>query len=486
MKKLFETENLVGLQKSLPEVFRNYKTELEQEYRWNKETTASYYRMVQGLQTLLDEIAPGKSFVELGFVDYEFAIDLKNDRYKARTGSLYDEGTICKFRNVLQRVCMFFDKLNIGYVDPLWDCYWKRPKTIPASGDSIARKARKKEISDMINLPKSLTIKAECKLARILQSDLQKEDGAAIGGLLMLYLGVRPGECCALKYDNIKKLSPLSNDHVLYIYEQYTTKEVVRNKLKTINAYRILPIPEELYHLIAQRKAFVETQVSAAENIEKFPMVNSPKGYNLHCGRKFFAEYMKATLRCASVQQQSIAYMSILAEVHSLRDAEPTAYLLRRNFATIMSSVCMTDPEELEYLMGHALSDNKKRNEYQETERLTTMLQKMNKRHLLGQFANRNIRVSEAEHSVEDVDMITIVVGDDAFATGESSVVVDVYNKCTADCLELYLESGTISDTKPILTYEVDARKVYPTAIGRISTASDYYKVMNTARKKVK
>lgn len=66
-----------------------------------------------------------------------------------------------------------------------------------------------------------------------------------------------------------------------------------------------------------------------------------------------------------------------------LKEKEPTAYLLRRNFATHMSILGLTNAE-MQYLMGHNVEDAyESRNEFVDSERIFIMHRKLSNRPLL-------------------------------------------------------------------------------------------------------
>ena len=59
-----------------------------------------------------------------------------------------------------------------------------------------------------------------------------------------------------------------------------------------------------------------------------------------------------------------------------LKEKEPTAYLLRRNYATQMCILGLTNAE-MQYLMGHDVEDAyESRNEFVDSERIYIMYQK--------------------------------------------------------------------------------------------------------------
>lgn len=496
MKRNFKTRlTRSDLDAPLFEAFNKSGEELGKAYSWNNDTINAYRKEVKKLQEFLADSAP-TSFLELDFEDYENAINAQILARRQSGKPAFAVGTIQKRRNILMQFCEYASTLNIGYSNPLWGCYWKhRTETAQSrkSAKNIDKKVlmaeRQEEIAELVSLPKSLTISSENKLARLLSEQICAPSGEFAGGLLMLYLGLRPGECCAVKYDNIKKITAAKTHFVLYVFEQLDSKNKLRNTLKTKNAYRILPIPEELYMLLSKRKTFVRNQVGANENIEDYPIVNAANGFNKNIRRKDFSSAMVRMLRLAALNETVLSYASAeLASNKNIREAEATGYLLRRNFATVMSSVCALTEEELQYLMGHSLEDNSRRSDFADPEALMRLAQKMDKRHVIGLFTNKNVKLSKEAISTENIGEITISVDANTIKNSDKTgIIIDIYNDCPADVLSLHLKklgNEAVNKAEPALKINCDYKKQFPETVGRISTVQAYYKAMNSSRNK--
>lgn len=89
----------------------------------------------------------------------------------------------------------------------------------------------------------------------------------------------------------------------------------------------------------------------------------------------------------AGISSKQLAYMDAELSQNGvaviLREKEPTAYLLRRNFATHMHAVGL-DISEMQYLIGHNIDDAyESRNDYVDEDRIYDMYLKLRNRPLL-------------------------------------------------------------------------------------------------------
>ncbi|MFI3169672.1 MAG: hypothetical protein R3Y06_07005 [Faecalibacterium sp.] len=464
------------------EILERYQLEIGTAAGWNEETQGSYINRLRVVQAFIDKVAPNVSFEDLEFQDYQNALEMFLKKREEDGKRPYAETSVSTYRNILMSLCNYIEWCDVGYIDPFWGSFWKhRVERVSNTKERDPRKKREKEIERLF-LPKSLSGSAEIQFAYTLKRQLKEDSGYALGGLLMLYLGLRPGECCAVKYGNIKELKNADQATVLYVFEQLDRKDKLRNTLKTKNAYRILPIPIELKELIDTRKALVS---SKTKDIDDCPLVNDAANVNAFGKRKGFTRFMQETLR-AIVKKEAV-FSSAAYELYqhkNIKEAEPTAYVLRRNFATIMSSVCMMTDDELQYLMGHTIESGTARNDYTDPELLMRIANKMNKRHLLAEsYAEPVLLLDKKAVSCRNVAKATLIVEQDAIdAAGDRGVVVDIYNDCPTDILNISIEKidkTLATEMGDVLQYDMDFRRELPEQVGRISSAEKYHEVIS-------
>lgn len=89
-------------------------------------------------------------------------------------------------------------------------------------------------------------------IKRMVYDDLQKyKKQASSAGLQILFLletGLRIGECCGLKYNDIK-------DNSLYVSRQ-ADNNGVKDKVKTSSGYRVIPLTQEAKRILEDIKSF--------------------------------------------------------------------------------------------------------------------------------------------------------------------------------------------------------------------------------------
>ena len=197
--------------------------------KWNENTQSTYHRMMDRMQTFYFEPL-GLPFDELEFEHFDQAVEAyaSQSRGRGKENGKISEATRDKLRSILKSLTDFVHEKLPEYADPFWGSVWNyRPMVLPqnvsATRKKELRQIRKDEIAEIVKLPRSLQVREEIKFATILREKLTQPDGVAIGGLLMLYLGLRPGECCGLTYGAIQPLVQDGQTRVLYIYQALDT-----------------------------------------------------------------------------------------------------------------------------------------------------------------------------------------------------------------------------------------------------------------------
>lgn len=431
--------------------------------QWNENTQNTYHRMMAKMQALYFE-SLGLPFGELEFEHFNQAVEAyaSQSRSKGKESGKISEATRDKLRGILKSLTDFVHEKLPEYADPFWGSVWNYrpmvlPKKVSATHKKELRQIRKEEIAEIVKLPRSLQIREEIKFATILREKLTQPDGVAIGGLLMLYLGLRPSECCGLTYGAIQPLVQGGKTRVLYIYQALDTSNRKKHTLKTKNAYRVLPIPDELDVLLKERLRYVESQLTLGQmsRIKEFPIVNSTEDFALPCRRKHFSDTIANLLRSIRANEESFAYASyLLNRERSIREESPTAYLLRRHYATILSSVCNMQEEEIQYLMGHNIRNADIRHaDLLDVDWLLRIHSKLGRRHIFTNLPDASLRQENVEGDITEYQLIY----SDADFEKSKGVRIDVWNSCPADALTVRVrEEG--EQTGKAVWYESDYR----------------------------
>lgn len=457
---------------------------------WNANTQATYHRMMEKMQALYFD-SLGLPFGDLEFEHFAAAVDayVQQSKAKSKSGEVSD-ATKDKLCSILKSLSSFVHEKLPAYSDPCWGSIWNYHKTaLPKRGfagkKEELRQLREQEIAEIVKLPRSLQIREEIKFAKVLREGLNSSDGVFIGGLLMLYLGLRPSECCGLTYRAIQPLSKDGTVKALYIYRALDTSNKSKNQLKTKNAYRVLPIPAELDSLLQERSRYVQSQLKSfsKNSWQDCPIVNAPEDFSKFCTRKHFGDTIKNSLRSIRTNEESLVYASHLLEANkSVKEESPTAYLLRRHYATILSSVCLMTEEELQYLMGHDIRNaDIRHSDLLDTDWLLHMYNKLNRRHI---FTEPQSDLASSKDSLpENISEASIQFTDTDFQGGNAGFTIDIWNTCPADALTLSVKAESRTEKGAVL-YEADYRPVTVNLPPMIRFDSAYHKALEKSANK--
>ncbi|MCR5095899.1 MAG: site-specific integrase [Erysipelotrichaceae bacterium] len=390
---------------------------------WNPETRRKYERDYNEVILPALNNHNDKSIEEYTKEDYEKAIDLIRERGYERNGinRQYSESSIQHFQNLIYYVV--FQSSVVGLCE---DVLWGTQFVINEIGEE-------EELESRVHLKKSLTVNQEQHLYIELFSRID-EDGARVALLLMWGLGLRNAEACGLNYGDIKEIEGHPGCFVAWIYK---TTKIDSNELqsggKTYNTGRIVSVPEKIVDFLMKRKELIReiaTNNGDSEvNIDELPICNDgwlefeTDSYKKRSSADASTIMAHTVFEVAGITSEQIAYLD--AELNEsntatiLKEKDPTAYLLRRNFATQMCILGLSNAE-MQYLMGHCVEDAyESRNDFVDSERLYEMHCKLKRRYILNDNASDNdeiIAVSGREKmkihvsSLEPSDTIEIKV----------------------------------------------------------------------------
>lgn len=307
---------------------------------------------------------------------------------------------------------------------------------------------------------------------------------------LMLYLGLRPSECLGLTFGDIRPLYGHEDQiRCIYVYKQRKQDEAVDYRLKTHNAYRILPIPSELDALLRQREKGMRTRLDG--DISEYPIVCKDTKWSIPCKRRTALELCAGLLRKEFKDEEVIA--DLTAEMNrdtAFEEKDITSYLLRRNFATAMISVCGMEEDELQYLMGHDILDEQEvRSDFTDADFLARIWRKMNRRVLRENIPDEDkpIVVDQGECVAEGRSTMVVEVAEECFQDGNEAVVLDLWNELPGDFISVRPnEQGDAREDD--ITIDASYEPVQPQKADRIDIAQDYcaavQRVRNSSRKK--
>jgi len=450
------------------EIHRNGSTEytfcgaLEYRYRhiafrWNPDTRKKHEREYNNIILPALENHNEKSIRDYTKDDFTKAIEIIKDKGYVENGvrRQYSENSIKNFQNLIYLV-VFQSSVYRLCDNVLWGTRFVLDMPDEAS-----------EIEESIRLKKSLSIKQEKCLATELLED-PFEEGARVALLLMWGLGLRNAEACALNYGDVKELEGHPSCYVAWIYKSTKIKtNLLQSGGKTYNSGRVVPVPEKIVEFLFKRleilKRIINEQGMTGIGIESLPVCNN--GYledgsdtnNLseRCKSDTVSIAAHEVFENAGITSRQLAYLDVeLSEgnvASVLKEKEPTAYLLRRNFATQMKILGLTN-SEMQYLIGHDVEDAyESRGEFVDSERIFCMYHKLQQRELLNNRTDYNkaeicIKGKTAEKihisAQEPVDPIRITIGEPCknllIGIKWAEEVENFSGKRTVNLLEIY------------------------------------------------
>ena len=361
---------------------------------WNDETRRKYAREYNDIILPALKNHNVKTIDEYTKEDYEEAIENIREKGFERDGIMrkYAESTIHHFQNLIHYVV--FQSSVYGMCE---DVLWGTKFTISKLGEELEKESR-------VHLKKSLSAEQEKSLLKELLSN-PNEDGA-MGPLLLLWgLGLRNSEACGLNYCDIKSIEGHPECYAAWIYK---TTKIQSNELqsggKTYNTGRIVPVPEKILAFLSKRKMriveMITNQGLTDVNVEELPICNigfiedDSDEYITRCKADHVTTAAHDVFENANIVSEQVAYLDMeLSDGKTasiLKEKEPTAYLLRRNYATQMCILGLTNAE-MQYLLGHNVEDAyESRNDFVNSERIYSMYLKLQKRRFLNNMVDNN------------------------------------------------------------------------------------------------
>lgn len=354
---------------------------------WNDETRRKYEREYNDIILPALDNHNEKCINEYSKEDFEKAIDHIREKGFERNGYKrhYADTTIHHFQNLIYLVV--FQSSVYGLCE---NVLWGTTFVIDLPDEQ-------EELESRVRIKKSLSIDQEKRLYQELFSD-PDEDGAIVALMLMWGLGLRNGEACGLNYCDIKPIEGHPDCFAAWIYK---TTKIESNELqsggKTYNTGRIVPVPEKVFSFLAKRKEIVRklavSQGNSKETIDELPICNAgwldydTDSYQIRCKADDVTIAAHNVFENAGIMSEQVAVLDAeLSEGKTasiLKEKDPTAYLLRRNYATQMCILGL-DNAEMQYLLGHCVEDAyESRNEFVDSERIYSMYRKLQNRTIL-------------------------------------------------------------------------------------------------------
>lgn len=322
----------------------------------------------------------GKIMDDLTLPDYENIIQQISQKKH------FEFSTLMHYRSLIRRVVRCAVQKNICK-DVLFGSIFSLPED--DKNDNVVQFVKNR---------KSLSIKEEFLLFQRIMQDPEQE-GCIMGLALMYALGLRNNEACGLTFSSIREMKDYPGVFCAWVIVS-TSGRSHKTKAggKTSNAPRKIPIPAALLHLIQQRKQYLQRLIDQGElilpdgkSVEILPIA-CEQDFLTHCSSEKLTAIGRLILKEIQINEDQLAYIdrdlqddNVMLEM-GVTEKDPTAYLLRRNFATHLNILHLSEPE-IQYIMGHNMEDSyANRYDYSSDDRLFLIAQKMEKRPIFNPY----------------------------------------------------------------------------------------------------
>lgn len=226
----------------------------------------------------------------------------------------------------------------------------------------------KKKTNLQKELRRSLTMEELCKIAKRIFIDF-KQTGQRMALLLMLVCGLRNNEACGLLFGDVEEILDHPCCYVLVIYK--TTKgkgHDLKRGGKNRYVYRRIPIPKSVCDFIMLRKQYVSEMINDVNvKINELPIACDGFNWFVPCASPQITDAGRTLFSEIEYSEDDFWLAEQLSGPNESGDKEykaPSAYIFRRNFASVLYWFGLS-VQECQYLMGHAfLNKHAKREVY--------------------------------------------------------------------------------------------------------------------------
>lgn len=362
---------------------------------WHKETTR-----IQYLKEYNDKILPNLPNVNDTPIsrytkeDYDEAINVIAGRGQSSKEGVfvpYADSTLQHFRHLIEVVVVVAADHELCN-NVLWGSRFTLSET----------ESQSNAVKEYVKLKKSLTIAEEKRLAKVIFSNPEQR-GQYMGLLLMFALGLRNNEACGLNFGDFKPMKDSSQCYLAWIYKT-TVRDTneVKSSGKTKNADRVIPLPEILMEFLLERKKYVEEELEKMGNerlkIEDCPVACVENQVDIRCTASQLTAAGRELFRRVGMSGDQLAYIDKELDdpeiCREIKERDPTAYLFRRNFATHLYILGLTE-SQIQYVLGHDIEDMyETRNEFINEERLYDIKIALEQRPIFNRVISNNFDVN--------------------------------------------------------------------------------------------
>lgn len=375
---------------------------------WNQNTQEEYEKIVKTKivpNVANHDMIPIHSYTYADFMKVLDGIEQTGKKNAER----YEQETLDKYRHIIVTLIkVASQKENFQNVFDF---------AVESDGAEETMQTRIEQMQRIWLTPKSLTVVQEQKIGKYIQEAIRQQRGEAIALLLMFAFGLRNAEACGVNFGNIFEMKEYPGHYYLMIPQ--TTQihsNVLKPSGKTYNTARSIPIPSSLLGVFRQLQEDRLEKLrhdGKDKDVDDLPIAYRRGNIYVRCSaddvyeaakEMFSALGMRHEIRVVGqyIQQDFSAATEDSTDLDefALIEKDPTAYLLRRNFATHLAILQLSEAQ-ISYVMGHVIMDPQtKRRDFVDERELYNIKMKLDERPYIYFTAAEPMVITEDEQSV--------------------------------------------------------------------------------------
>lgn len=437
------------LSMTLLEIYYYVKYDMENHFNWKDSTKKEYETNYQKLSEYLND----KPFFEYDLDDFDNALTaIKTAGYYTNNNTVqhsYSEDKIKALYSNLRSLYNYLVHIRVCKCSLFWGTKSKIKDTL---------KVEDKLVLENVRLKKSLKPSSEKIIfENVMQTP--EQDGEYFGVALMFCLGLRNAEACGARFSDIVKITGQNEFYALRVINT-VSKHQLKIGGKTKNTFRYVPIPDTLLELLNKRKDLIINSNSYSKycaeksdfDVNSLTIACRGSDFKNICTTPDLSRLGKSLLKEANVEEDVMKFIDdALYKDADIVEKEATAYLFRRNFATMLQILGLSQ-NEIEYMMGHEIeSEFENRNYYSNYDKLYPIKLKMDNRPLFSKNYTSDI-VKDVrpgtELSFENPYKQTIRIPE---GFGPGVAILDVCSAAPGEKINITLQS---SAKNPVVNYK--------------------------------
>lgn len=184
--------------------------------------------------------------------------------------------------------------------------------------------------------------------------------GPACGLALMLFGGLRTAEASAPCFKDIT----ICGDFAICKVNSQIRGRIKDSLLKTDAAYRTVVLPFVFMEFYRQAVSHLKEHGYSEDAIQEMPFVTDGTSLNEYIHPNKLSEYIRKLLLLCGCTKEFLEGQRFLMERYpdrindNLTNRDVSAYILRRDYATRLSTRCGVPMDTLDYLLGHCQKEN--------------------------------------------------------------------------------------------------------------------------------